>query len=317
MKVLYAGSPDIAVPLLEVLAAEHQVRVLTNPDRPSGRGRKLSPNPVKAKALDLGLPVDQPERLGSHYRESLASWKPEILVSFAYGKIFGPKFLALFPQGGVNVHPSLLPRHRGPSPIPAAILAGDPKTGISIQKLALAMDSGDILVQETWPMNGQETTLSLSEQAAHRGASLVQEVLRKWPAYSDAAQPQNGAEATYCGLIPKDAGLVDWRESAQVIHRMIRAYNPWPRAYTNYGQQKLSLLEGSWSEENLLGQDGDPLPPGTVAGVDKKKGILIQTNEGHLRMTRLQLTARKAMDHLSFLNGNRDFLGAVLGEPHE
>jgi methionyl-tRNA formyltransferase len=173
MKVLFAGSPEIAVPLLERLAEAHKVQVLTNPDMPSGRGRKLTPNPVKHRSLELGLPVHQPQKLDREFRETLIPWEPEILVSFAFGKIFGPKFLGLFPQGGINVHPSLLPRYRGPSPIPAAILAGESQTGISIQKLALAMDAGDILAQEIWPLKGEETTLSLSEYAAQRGAVLV------------------------------------------------------------------------------------------------------------------------------------------------
>jgi len=310
LKILFAATPEIALPLLEVLSKQHQLRVLTHPDRPQGRKKILTPSPVKVLAQNLGLEVDQPEKLGRNYRSILAPWEPDLLVSFAYGKIFGPQFLSLFPKGGINVHPSLLPRHRGPSPLSAALLAGDTKTGLTVQKLALGMDEGDILLQETWPLHGKERAWELGELAAQRAPVLVLDLLERFTEINALAQPQDPALATYCSLIQKEEGLIRWeREDALQIERKIRAYDPWPGTYTWWKGLKLNFL----SAKVISPEERAPIG-GRVVGVDKEKGFLIQTRVGLLALSRLQLQSKKAMDFQSFLNGNQDFVHSVLGE---
>lgn len=323
MRILFAGTPDMAVPTLHALAdAESVVGVLTAPDRSKGRGRRLLPSPVKAAAMERDVPVLQPPRLGAEAREAVRELEPEILVVVAYGRIFGPKFLSLFPRGGINLHPSLLPKYRGPSPIPAAILAGESRTGITVQRVAREMDSGDILRQEELPLSGTETTASLSDYVAREGAKLVLETVRDLAEGRAAPSPQDHDEASYCGLISKQDGEIDWSSSAARIERMTRAYNPWPGAYTFFGDQRLTI----WRAEVLpagpeaAGLAGAAAPgaaegtnPGLVLGVDKARGILIQTGDGVLAAQRLQLQSRSAADWQSFLNGARDILNGTLG----
>lgn len=311
MRLVFAGTPAIAVPSLRLLAAHHEVvGVLTNPDSAAGRKLQSTPPAVKQAALELGLPVLQPERLDAAARTAVEAWRPDLLVCLAYGFIFGPKFLALFPQGGINLHPSLLPLHRGPSPLSAAILAGDRETGISVQRLALEMDAGDILVQERFALEGRETTASLTEACAGRGAGLLLRAVDGLAAGNLSGQPQDGSKASFCHLISREDARIDWSASAMAIDRQVRAYDPWPRAWT------------VWQGENLAVLESRPLPdaatePGTARGtvlrVDKSNGILVQTGKGLLALRRLQLPAKKPLDFQSFVNGARGFAGSVLG----
>lgn len=317
MKIVFAGTPSIAVPSLKSLIGAHDVvTVLTAPDNVQSRKPDPDNSAVKNAALEAGLSVMQPLKLDAAVRESIAALKPDLLVCFAYGMIFGPKFLALFPKGGVNIHPSLLPQFRGPSPISAAILAGLHETGISIQRLALEMDAGDILKQERFTLNGNETTASLTRDCADRAAVMLPGLLADIAAGSEKAVPQDDAAATYCRLIQKEEGRVDWAGTAVDIERAVRAYDPWPRAWTTWDGKTVSLLEAApFSEtaaENTASSDA-PAVPGTVLKVDKKQGILIQTGTGLLAVRRLQLQGKKEMDFQSFVNGARNFLGSLLG----
>ncbi|GAB4363845.1 MAG: methionyl-tRNA formyltransferase [Spirochaetales bacterium] len=310
LRVLFAGTPEMAIPSLVRIAKAHPVvGVLTAPDQVAGRGRRVLPSPVKQEALRLGLPVWTPEKLDGAIRQQVGALSPEILVVVAYGKIFGPKFLSLFPRGGINLHPSLLPRYRGPSPIPAAILRGDAETGITIQKISLRMDAGPILLQEVIPLQGTETTASLTKYCAERGAELLVQVLEEIERGVAKEVPQEESQATYCRLLRKEDGNIDWSLPVSEIERMVRAFDPWPTAWTVHRGEVLKILGASIfhpsSREDL---------PGKVIGVDKKKGILVQTGEGILAVHRLQLQSRKALDFSSFLNGERDFIGVVLGE---
>ena len=320
MKLLFAGTPDIAVPSLRKVAARFPVvGVLTAPDAVSGRGRKLTPPAIKVAAEDLGLPVLQPVRLDEDARAAVRRLEPEVLVTFAYGKIFGPKFLGLFEEGGVNVHPSLLPKYRGPSPIPAVILAGESETGITIQYLAEEMDAGAVAAQEHIPLTGEETTESLSALVAEKAADLLVEALSRIEEGAAEPEPQNEAEATYCKLIRKEDGEIDWASAAARIERMVRAYTPWPGAYSYWGERKLTIREADVYTADAL----DPTPdrpaadaasePGYVLGVDRRWGILIQTGSGVLAVQRLQLQAGQTVDWKSFINGHQGFPGTVLG----
>jgi len=309
MNILFAGTPQIAVPCLEALvAAGHTVEVLTNQDAVAGRGGRTVPPPVKVRALELGLCVHQPLKLDASMR-SVFQDRFDLLVSFAYGKIFGPLFLGLFPLGGLNVHPSLLPRWRGPSPLMAALLFRDAQTGISVQKLALKMDSGDVLVRLLRPLDGTETTGTLTDWASQASAPLLLEALRALESgRSTVAQDEAGA--TYCTLTAKDDGRLDWTRSAADLDAQIRACDPWPGAFTGWNGQRLALRQSS-----VVSDPGSGLPPGSVVSVDKSKGILVQTGDGLVAVRELQLPARKAMDFRSFLNGNPALVGARLGDP--
>lgn len=325
MKILFAGTPAIAVPSLRTLAEVHEVEVLTNPDAPAGRGGHLLTSPVKAAAQELGLIIHQSDRLDSALRAELDKRNFEILVSFAFGRIFGPLFLGLFPRGGLNVHPSLLPRWRGPAPLNAAILARDARTGLTIQTLALEMDRGDILWQNERPLLGDETAGTLTDWAASAAPAALIEVLEGLASRRLSGRPQDESAATYCALIRKEDGWIDWTKSALEIDARIRAFSPWPGAQTSWeGKQVLigqatPLLLSSGSQPTAQGSGWEHAAtgarePGTVIGIDKKRGILIQTGDGILVVRALQLQSKKMMDFQSFINGVRDFPGSVLGE---
>jgi methionyl-tRNA formyltransferase len=330
MRVLFAGSPLIAVPSLEALVRLTRdepgigiAGVLTNPDSPRGRHGTSEPTDVGAAADRLSAelvaegrtPLTQLkcEKLDAAAREAVTACKPDLLVSFAYGRIFGPQFLALFPLGGVNIHPSLLPTYRGATPIPQAILNRDTETGITIQKLAPEMDAGDILAQERFPLTGRETTGSLSDTAAQKAAALLTGLIREWgrgvPNGVIRGQPQNHAAASYCSLITKDEGRIDWTRSAADIDARIRAFTPWPLCLTRQGEQELYILAGRPAP---VSSDTVTAPSGTVLGIDKQLGILIQTGDGVFAAERLQYRTKKALDWRAFLNGAHHFIGSRL-----
>lgn len=316
MRLLFAATPDIALPTLQALVeAGWPVAVLTNPDAAVGRSSQLQPSPVKALALSLGLTVYQPAKLDAAFRQEIAG-QFDLLVSFAFGKIFGPKFLELFPQGGLNIHPSLLPRWRGPSPLNAAIVHRDPQTGLSIQRLALEMDCGDLLYQDTLPLTGIETAASLTTWAAQAAPPALLSVLGQLKDGTAVATPQDSTRATYCKILSKDDGRLDWSQPAAVLDAQRRGLQPWPGVWTTWKGLNLVLGETEVWTGPLPTHVSVPAaaPPGTIVGVDKKRGILVQTGDGLLAVRSLQLQAKKMMDHLSFLNGNRDFTGSRLGE---
>lgn len=332
MRLVFAGSPQIAVPTLQALVKQQLedggmevVAVLTNPDSRKGRKSNWEPTEVGAAAEVLRETLQnrgyrpfvilKPEKLDGSVREVIATLNPDLLVSYAYGHIFGPKFLGLFPKGGINIHPSLLPKYRGAAPIPAVILNRERETGITIQTLAPKMDAGDILIQERLPLSGRETTESLSHWAAQRGAELLLPVLRSLAEGTLQGIPQNDAEATYCSIISKEDGWINWNDRALDIDAKIRSYRPWPLCATHHAGQTLYILEAFpilRPEEELMSPLTESANPGTVLGVDKKAGILVQTGEGLLAVQRLQYATKKALDWASFLNGAKQFIGSKL-----
>jgi methionyl-tRNA formyltransferase len=268
----------------------------------------MVPCEVKQKALELGLTVFDPEKLDSQCLEKIAAIKPDLLVVVAFGTIFKKDFLDLFPFGGINLHPSALPKYRGPSPLNAALLGGDPEIGITVQRLALKMDSGEILVQKTYPLDPRANAADLTSWAGETGADLVAEAVRGLRAGTLSGIPQDDRAATFCRIIKKEDGLIHWDHCAVQIDRMIRAYQPWPRAYT------------VWKGQILFIDEAFPLPSpagtqtgGLVSGIDKASGILVQTKDGLLAIKRLQLASKKPVDFQSFMNGNKDIIGSVLG----
>ena len=313
MRILFAGTPAIAVPSLKaLLESDHQVcGVLTNPDKERGRGRKPACPAVKEALLEHDpsgtIPLLQFEHLRVEAREAVSELKPDLLAVFAYGRIFGPRFLSLFPSGALNVHPSLLPRHRGATPIPSAILAGDSETGISIQTIAEKLDSGDILARVARPLAGNETTESLTAWAAEEGARLLLETIGRMGTGSISPEPQDEALATYSRKIEREDGLIDWKLPAVEIDRTIRAFTPWPKGWTTLEGTELYILEASVWGRSKAGT------PGMVTEVDRERGILIQTGDGLLAVRRLQLKNRKPLDFISFCNGMHDVKGRLLG----
>ncbi len=314
MKIFFAGTPEIAVPSLEKLASSFEIcGVLTNPDRPKGRKGVLTPPPVKAKAVELGFDVYQPEKLDSEFIETVRNLSPDILVTFAYGRIFRKEFLDLFNKEALNIHPSLLPEFRGAAPIPAAILAGCSETGITVQRMALKMDSGDIIEQVRIPLDGTETTESFSSFAAEKSGDIIRDVVARIIEGDYKAVKQDEKKATYCTMIDKKDGEIDWSESAEVIERMVRAYNPWPHAFT-YHNGKLLVITEAIIYKGDIPDNKNSLSNGEVAFISKKEGIIIKTGSGFLSVKRLKPQSKKEMDYKSFINGVRDFEGSFLGE---
>jgi len=313
MRVLFAGSPAIAVPSLESLLNIEGIElagVLTNPDSPRGRHGTPVPTEVGEAAQKLNVFIIKSEKLDAAAREQVAALKPDLLVSFAYGRLFGPKFLALFPLGGINIHPSLLPKYRGPSPIQTAILNRDTVTGISIQTLAQEMDSGDILAAEKLQLTGRETAGSLGGIAAVTAAQMLPGVLKKIAAGSASGTPQNHDLADYCRLFSKDDSSINWKESALDIDAKVRAFDPWPLCRTIHNGRELLILKADVFKGDI---EKTQSSPGLVLGTDKQYGILIQTGSGVLAVTELQYQAKKALFWRDFLNGARDFPGSQLG----
>ncbi len=314
MKILFAGTPEISVPSLQALSAEFNVAaVLTAPDKVSGRGRKVTPPAVKKAAVNLGIPVLQPAKLGSDARRQISDTGADFLIVFAYGRIFGPKFLDLFPGGRINMHPSALPLHRGPSPLTAAILSGADKTALTVQRVVLEMDAGDIIRQTPYLLDGTETTASLTETIAQAAAPELVWAVKDILGGREKRVPQDDSKATYCRIIGKKDGLMNWAMNAGQLEKMVRAYIPWPKCRTTLKSEPLVILESSVLPETAWESD-EPATPGTILGVDKSRGILIQTGNGILAVTRLQMASRKPLDFSSFLNGVKLENGTTLGE---
>ncbi|MFW5712967.1 MAG: methionyl-tRNA formyltransferase [Spirochaetota bacterium] len=317
MRVLFAGTPEIAVPSLEAVAAEHRiVGVLTNPDRARGRKKAPAAPPVKEKAMELGLPVFQPPTLKREARELLTPLNADILAVFAYGRIFGPKFLALFPRGGVNVHPSLLPFYRGSIPVIAPIVNGDAETGVTVQQIALEMDTGDILAQRHLALDPEITAGRLTADVSRIGAELLVETLSKLEAGTVNPVPQDPFYATYCRKLNKNDGQINWQLPNYMIERMVRGFFPWPKAFTVWKGQQLTILYASLPGGQSAGRSSDMAEgtPGTVLGIDRENGILVQTGIGLLAIKKLQLQGKKPLEWQAFVNGHKEIIGSQLGD---
>jgi methionyl-tRNA formyltransferase len=316
MRIVFMGTSDFALPALRRLVdSEHEVAaVYTQPDRPAGRGRHPMPPPVKVNAQEWGLPVRQPAKVSTpEDTAELAAFKPDIIVAAAYGQILRERVLQVPPKGVINIHPSLLPRHRGASPVAAAILAGDGETGVTIMLMALALDEGPILAQRRIPISPHDTTGSLTAQLAAVGADLLMETL---PGFLDGAirpQPQDAAAATYAPLVQKEDALIDWRLPATEIWRRVRAYNPWPGASTYLDGAPLRIWE-AWPLS-----DDSAEPPGSVLATpppldERLSGTFaVQTGEGLLAVLTVQRAGRRALPAADFLRGERGLIGRRLG----
>ena len=300
------GTPEIAVPVLSRLVeAGHDIAaVYSQPDRPSGRGRKLVPTPTKRFAEEHKIDVRQPRSLRSETEcEALASLCPEVVVVAAYGLFLPPDVLEIPRLGCLNIHPSLLPRYRGPSPVVSAILTGDEQTGVTIMKLDEGMDSGPLLAQVTVPIAERETAPELTRRLFDLGADLLVDSLPRWSSGNIRAMPQDEGHATFTTLVKKEDGEIVWTDGAERIARKVRAYEPWPGTFTHWDGKLLKILEAS-------AMAGDA-QPGHVVGLDDG-GIGIGTGDGLLAVNRLQNEGRRPSDPQDFVRGYPDFVGAEL-----
>ena len=309
-RIIFAGSPEFAVPPLQsILATQHSVvAVLTQPDRPAGRGRKLRPSPVKEAALAANLPVLQPETLkAADVQQSLDLLDADLMVVVAYGLLLPPEVLQLPRLGCVNLHASLLPRWRGASPIQAAILNGDDRTGVSLMQMDVGLDTGPVYATTALEIAAQETAGELHDRLAMQGAQLLEANLSGLLASTLAARPQPEEGVTYAGIIKKSAGAIDWRQPAIDIERQIRAYNPWPVAYTDYQGATLRC----WEAMAETDAPSSKLSPGAV--VERSEyGIAVQTDLGILHMQSVQLPGKKRVTAREFCNAH-DITNLVLG----
>ncbi len=300
MNIVFSGTSEFALPSLEaLLASSHKIiAVYTQPDRPQGRGLKIEPNIIKQLALTYNLPIYQPETLRDPAaQQQLQALKSDIFIDVAYGALI-PKEILIAPRFGcINIHPSLLPRWRGASPIQAAILAGDKVTGVSIIKLSEALDAGDILKQQEAPIEEQDTTASLARNLAEIGAELLLEVLAEIENDTVHSLLQDNTFSTYARKIKKEDAVIDWNLSALAIERMIRAYNPWPIVYTAIDDQIVRIWEAQVLPHSAAA-------PGTIVNIDKI-GIDVATKDGTLRLTKLQLPGKKVLTVTEILNAQQ------------
>jgi len=310
LRIVFMGSPEFAVPSLEHLILERYqvVAVYTQPDRPAGRGRSLGATPVKRVAAARGLPVVQSVSLKkTEAVAQLADFRPDVIVVAALGQMLPPPVLSLPRYGCVNIHPSLLPRFRGASPIASAILAGDDFTGVSLMLLDEGMDTGPILGRAQIAISSQDTTGSLTAKLSLMAAQLLGEILPRWLGGEIEPQPQNDAEATCSALISKDEGEIDWHLPSVEIWRRVRAFQPWPGCYTSWQGKQLKIIEAvSLSGEGAAGV-------GQVVAVEGvEAGFGVGAGEGVLGALTVQLEGKRAMSAAEFLRGQRQFVGAVL-----
>jgi methionyl-tRNA formyltransferase len=305
VRIAFLGSPDFAVPTLEALASAFEVvGVITQPDRPAGRGRVLTPPPVKAAALRLGMPVLQPPRLRApEATAELARWGPDLIVVAAYGQILRPDVLALPRHGCLNVHASLLPRWRGASPIPAAIRAGDPVTGITIMQMDAGMDTGGILAQASLAIGPEDTAAGLTSRLAPLGASLLLDTL---PGYLNGeVKPvaQDGSRATLAPLLKKEDGRLDFSRSAAELERQVRAFDPWPGTFLEWEGHRLAVLHAGIAD----------LPGIPMGAVTRSGGLpAVGTPKGQLVLKLVQPAGRQPVPGDAYLRGTPAFANARL-----
>lgn len=308
-RIVFMGTPAFAVPSLEQLAESYDiVAVVTQPDRPAGRKQRPTAPPAKEAALARGLPVWQPPALRTPEAVArLRALAPDIIVVVAFGQILRANVLEVPPHGCLNVHGSLLPRYRGAAPVPAAILAGETKTGVTLMQMDEGMDTGPIIAQATCSIAPDDTTATLSERLALLGADLLVETLPPWLAGKIVPQLQDDSQATHCGLIAKADGRLAWQLPAEELARQVRAYFPWPAAFTSWQGKSLKVLRAvplpDWRGEEQ---------PGQVVALDDGAGVV--AGKGALRLLEVQLASKRAMTIEDFLRGQRGFVRSVLGE---
>lgn len=318
MKVVYMGTPDFAVPPLEALAeAGYEVAaVVTQPDKPKGRGKTLLPTPVKETALKHGIPVWQPAKVREpEFMEKLEALKPDVIIVAAFGQIIPEKILSLPEYGCLNIHASLLPKYRGAAPIQYAVIDGEKESGVTLMKMGTGLDTGDMIARAVVPLSEEETGGSLFDKLAGAGAELL---IKTLPSVFDGTavyekQPEE-SPTPYAAMITKQMGLLDFSRSAVELERLVRGLNPWPSAYTFLNGKTLKVWKAAVrGGENIAGQEP---APGTVTTVDRE-GIHVACGKGRLVLREVQLEGKKRMDAAAFLRGFQVEPGTKLADHKE
>ena len=310
LKIVFAGTPDFAARhLAALLSSEHDViAVYTQPDRPAGRGKKLTASPVKNIALEHDIPVYQPENFKSdEAKQQLADLDADIMVVVAYGLLLPQAVLDTPKLGCINVHGSILPRWRGAAPIQRSIWAGDAETGVTIMQMDIGLDTGDMLKIATLPIEPIDTSASMYEKLAELGPVALVDCLADIAEGKAAPEKQDDALANYAKKLSKEEACIDWADDAEHIERCIRAFNPWPMSYFVVAEQNVKVWQANVEADN------QGKAPGTVLAADKQ-GILVATGQGALRLTELQPPGKKAMKAQDLLNSRREWFepGTVL-----
>ena len=308
MRIVFMGTPDFSVPTLESLAAsDHEViAVVTQPDKPKGRGKEIQMTPVKEAALRHGIPVYQPARARDEaFVEQMRALHPDVMVVIAFGQILPEVLLKVPRYGCVNIHASLLPKYRGAAPIQWSVINGDEETGITTMMMDVGMDTGDMLEKQVVKLDPKETGGSLFDRLSLLGGELILSTLEKLEAGTLKPVPQDHDQATYVKKIPKTLGDIDWTMDAAAIERLIRGLNPWPSAYTHYKGKLLKL----WEADVLPG-----VKEGACGQILSAEGdrLVVQTGDGALAVRLLQLEGKKRMDTAAFLRGFPVECGVIL-----
>ena len=308
MRVIFMGTPDFAVPSLQALLTRHEVvAVVTQPDKPKGRGKKLQPTPVKAVALEHGIPVLQPVRIKRPEEvEKLKQYPADIYVVAAFGQLLSQEILDIPEFGCLNIHASLLPKYRGASPIQHVIIDGEEKTGITIMQMDAGLDTGDMLYQKEIVISPKDTYASLHDKLMVLGGEAIVEALPLLEQGKLVPRKQEDALSCYAHLIDKTMGELDFTKSAEILDRLIRGLNPWPSAYTTYHGKQLKVWEAEPVKSPKAGK------PGEILAVEKD-AVLVAAGSGALRITSLQLSGKKRMSAHDFLLGVRMTPGEILG----
>ena len=311
MRIVFMGTPDFSVPVLESLVeSEHEiVLAVSQPDKPKGRGKELQPTPVKKKAQEYHIPVLQPEKVKEQQVvEELRKIQPDCIVVVAFGQILSKEILDLPKYGCVNIHASLLPEYRGAAPIQWAVIDGLKETGITIQQMDIGVDTGDMLDKLTVPIASDETGGSLFDKLSKLGGPLLLETLKKLEEGTASPVKQDDSKSTYAKMLDRSIGNIDFSKSAEEIERLIRGLNPWPSAYTFYQGKMLKIWRAQVIEESASWNTSQT---GEIVKTDKE-AIYIRTGKGILKILEVQLEGKKRMDTAAFLRGVKVEAGQVL-----
>ncbi|MFQ8679997.1 methionyl-tRNA formyltransferase [Enterocloster sp.] len=311
MRIVFMGTPDFSVPALKALVeAGHEVAaVVTQPDRPRGRGKELQMTPVKVQALAYGIPVYQPEKVKDPaFVEILRNLQPEVIVVIAFGQILSRDILDLPPYGCINIHASLLPKYRGAAPIQWAVIDGEKETGVTTMMMDVGLDTGDMLEKTIIPLDPKETGGSLFDKLSQAGGPLILSTLEKLKAGTAVRTPQTDEDSTYAKMLTKSLGQIDWSMEAAAIERLIRGLNPWPSAYTFVHGKTLKIWDA-----DVLKESSDGAAPGQIIRTDPHS-LIVAAGEALLSIRELQLEGKKRMEVETFLRGYTIEKGEILGK---
>ncbi|MBQ3755098.1 MAG: methionyl-tRNA formyltransferase [Clostridia bacterium] len=304
MKIVFMGTPDFSAVVLEKLNSAYPVSaVVTGLDKPVGRGYQLKPSPLKVKAEELGIPVLQYEKVSREGIEDIKALEPDVIVTAAFGQILSDAFLQIPKFAVLNVHASLLPKYRGSSPIQWAVLNGDEETGITIMKTVKAVDAGDILLQKKTKIGEKETAGELFDRLAILGGEAIVEALGLVESGNAHFVKQNESEVSHCSMIQKEDGKISFDKTARCLDCFVRGMNPWPSAYTEYDGKKFKVFEVQKVDDSTSHKIGE------VVFADTRNGLVVQANDGLLRLADIQLEGAKRMSDVDFLRGRKIELG--------